>query len=945
MERMSSISPQCNEMKHQYDDCFHEWFTDKFLTGQAKSDDDPCEKLLQVYKDCVHKALKEHKINMESVEKDVLNTDLDKSMSHPQGKERKERCLNRQPLFGRDWRMNSDQSKATQLKKRPTTTNIWKKLVRKVIEGRKKSELDSQFPIESRTFKVLDDQRVSNQKASRQMDCEIKNSTFKDALLSTAILNDMGPNFDNEVEVQRQLCQHRNEYKQQLRGQQKSCNIIQKSPTKKIVEILRSGSYSLDKANDAFNRAVLSKLVKSKKKSIDAVFEGSLHRKCKVPLKNIEINLDRVVWNQLAPDSHDSTGATFKQTSFEKHIGLILPAKENIDHNSSSRVLSELAAANSIVGEESIKVKTEKATPEKRKNRTDSNYEKILSELAATNSKVETSADPAEKEFICSKGIHRGSSEKILSELAAASSSVNELYGKQKNLFKKPTNMKLRREAAAEKSNRSNINGEKILSELAAAGSNIDTRSDVLGIGKIRFEDRHSNGEILNKLAAASCSFGESYVKQKNRFEVTPSTFVKLRKACHIEEKKSLFYQCLPYITGFNKGSDIFFPQLNALLILEPPPQTNEPNDRTSINVDQVIMPTFHVLGNSDFRPDIELELNVSWQDSRLKWDPDVWKIRRFPADIKPLLNVWGPRFSSQSTSHLNYYFDVMTYYDAQLNFDGYINATLGGQLVFTDCRMDVETYPHDDINCCMDFAVSPRDNKAQLSEEQTDASKFSWDDNEGGVWKVGKMEFTRKTILKGAEMINGAQMCVTALRNTAVLGLELSLPMGVSAIVMMCAQFAGKWQMQIYVKMFALFLQIFCFQTLVPNEALNVATRVPRIYIFYHFTIAVTLFSLVQTMIFWALSRRWFKMPPPHRLTSFIHSMGRYLLGDSAVTSKVKGGGAPPTTETANNVVESGNSRSDGYRSEWEIVFATMHAILSIVIILAYLIGVWIIF
>lgn len=419
-----------------------------------------------------------------------------------------------------------------------------------------------------------------------------------------------------------------------------------------------------------------------------------------------------------------------------------------------------------------------------------------------------------------------------------------------------------------------------------------------------------------------------------------------LKTQTDVEEKKSLFYQCLPYITGFNKGSDIFFPQANALLILEPPPQVSETEDKTTVIVDQVVMPTFHVLGNSDFRPDIELELKVSWQDSRLKWDPDVWKIRKFPADIKPLLNVWGPRFSSQSTGRLNYYFDVMTYYDAQLNFDGYINATLGGQLVFSDCRLDVETYPHDDINCCMDFAVSPRDNKAQLAEEQTDPSKFTWDDNEGGVWKVSKMEFTRKTIPKGSEMINGAQMCVTARRNTAVLGMELSLPMGVSAIVMMCAQFAGKWQMQIYVKMFALFLQIFCFQTLVPNEALNVATRIPRIYIFYHFTIAVTLFSLVQTMVFWALSRRWFKMPPPHRLTAFIHSTGRCLLGDSAATSKRKAvSGASSAAEAPSNVVESGDGRGDGYRTEWEMVFATMHAILSIVIIFAYLIGVWIIF
>lgn len=71
---------------------------------------------------------------------------------------------------------------------------------------------------------------------------------------------------------------------------------------------------------------------------------------------------------------------------------------------------------------------------------------------------------------------------------------------------------------------------------------------------------------------------------------------------------------------------------------------------------------------------------------------------------------------------------------------------------------------------------------------------------------------------------------CVVARRNTNVLGMELSMPMGVSAIVMMCAQLAGKWKMQVYVKMFALFLQVFSFQTLIPNEAMSVATKLPRI-------------------------------------------------------------------------------------------------------------------
>uniref|UniRef100_A0A915IQ04 Neurotransmitter-gated ion-channel transmembrane domain-containing protein n=1 Tax=Romanomermis culicivorax TaxID=13658 RepID=A0A915IQ04_ROMCU len=204
--------------------------------------------------------------------------------------------------------------------------------------------------------------------------------------------------------------------------------------------------------------------------------------------------------------------------------------------------------------------------------------------------------------------------------------------------------------------------------------------------------------------------------------------------------------------------------------------------------------------------------------------------------------------------------------------------------------------------------------------------------------------------------------MCIISKRNTGAVGLEMSLPMIVSAVVLMCAQLAGKWKMQVYVKLFAILIQIFAFENLAPNDALSNATRTPKHYfadIFYNFTICLTIVSLFQTMLFWALSRRWFLMPPPYALTLHTKVVSRFLLGDKlerihdAENRPIEngGGGANPTTnqnaQDLNNNNEAGSLNTKKYsnRKEWEAIFATLHAITSILIIVIYIVGVIVIY
>ncbi|ODV62258.1 TRIAP1/MDM35 family protein, partial [Ascoidea rubescens DSM 1968] len=51
----SSFAPECTISKKRYDDCFNNWYTEKFLAGKSMKNE--CQELWLTYKACVDKAL------------------------------------------------------------------------------------------------------------------------------------------------------------------------------------------------------------------------------------------------------------------------------------------------------------------------------------------------------------------------------------------------------------------------------------------------------------------------------------------------------------------------------------------------------------------------------------------------------------------------------------------------------------------------------------------------------------------------------------------------------------------------------------------------------------------------------------------------------------------------------------------------------------------------
>ncbi|KAI1505102.1 putative mitochondrial distribution and morphology protein [Biscogniauxia marginata] len=59
----ASLAPECNEVKERYDTCFLKWYSEKYLRGNGKTDDNECSKLFNDYQKCLKVALKERGID------------------------------------------------------------------------------------------------------------------------------------------------------------------------------------------------------------------------------------------------------------------------------------------------------------------------------------------------------------------------------------------------------------------------------------------------------------------------------------------------------------------------------------------------------------------------------------------------------------------------------------------------------------------------------------------------------------------------------------------------------------------------------------------------------------------------------------------------------------------------------------------------------------------
>uniref|UniRef100_A0A5S6Q7B3 Neur_chan_LBD domain-containing protein n=1 Tax=Trichuris muris TaxID=70415 RepID=A0A5S6Q7B3_TRIMR len=389
---------------------------------------------------------------------------------------------------------------------------------------------------------------------------------------------------------------------------------------------------------------------------------------------------------------------------------------------------------------------------------------------------------------------------------------------------------------------------------------------------------------------------------------------------------------CLPLIIGMVTENNAWMTDLyKGTLAMELPPSA--PNGRTVIYLSTVGVEQFSVSESGTLTSDLEVAFSLSWMDSRLRWDMNTWPFQTFPAKLSIHHQLWGPLFMSKDKRNLFSPSAKVSYKEAVVRSNGNVSTTVSIRVPHVRCTSDLHRYPYDRQSCCFDFRAEPWH---RLRTVVRSSSKLSSGDGDmPSSWLLESVELMPQKVSAGnGELEEYVRTCVTVLRNSAAISAELSLPMAVSAVIFLCAQLTGKWKSQVYMKLVALFIQLFAFQSLTSTTDLSSSSKLPTVYRFYNFTVAMTVLSLLQTLVLWALSRRAFNSPPPHRAVLLANMIGRYLYGWKRGTQA-----KDPTAQMV--LVDSGDA--DG--REWGNFIFTVHSVLSICMIFVYLFGVCLIY
>uniref|UniRef100_A0A1I7XDA7 Neur_chan_LBD domain-containing protein n=1 Tax=Heterorhabditis bacteriophora TaxID=37862 RepID=A0A1I7XDA7_HETBA len=264
----------------------------------------------------------------------------------------------------------------------------------------------------------------------------------------------------------------------------------------------------------------------------------------------------------------------------------------------------------------------------------------------------------------------------------------------------------------------------------------------------------------------------------------------------------------------------------------------------------------------------------MSWKDRRLRWDPAEWKTDTL--NIKSFGRLWVPDINSDKHQTASQSADFVTFQSLQSNNNGNISGRLEFRIQ-AHCDIDYTEYPSDIKHCCFNLQSSLYKRYIKYYLENEDETLDVKDIKTN--WHIMN-SWIKKDTQEGDNKAELLEVCVVARRRSTTLAVELTLPVLISALLLLIAPFFRK----IKVKMFALLLQFMSFQFMAEKTPqIGFGATVPKIYIFYAFTLGVTVISLIQTVIIAAMSRIKRKVPPG-RKSSFLRLHLKNLLSIKTV-------------------------------------------------------------
>ncbi|VDD92517.1 unnamed protein product [Enterobius vermicularis] len=310
-----------------------------------------------------------------------------------------------------------------------------------------------------------------------------------------------------------------------------------------------------------------------------------------------------------------------------------------------------------------------------------------------------------------------------------------------------------------------------------------------------------------------------------------------------------------------------------------------------------------------------------SWKDRRLKWDLGEWKTDVL--NVKSYGRLWVPDINSDKHQTSAQAGEYTQYQNILVKNNGNVTARLEYKIQ-AHCEIDYTNFPDDHKYCCfnMKSTLYPHYIKFFLvrGEDGVDVShvRTNWH-IESATVKQTQNEDDRK-----AQVLN---MCLTVRRRSTTLRIELTIPMMVSSLFVVIAPFFGTFKDQLNIKLFAILIQLLSFTNLASKTPqVGFGDTVPNIYVFYVFTLATSVISLLLTLVISAMSRIQRKLPPAHR----------YTLLASVLNTNLCCGSEP-------GAITDGTSGKDN-QNDWLQIHVAINNIASFFILLAYSIGITVI-
>ncbi|KHN83749.1 Acetylcholine receptor subunit beta [Toxocara canis] len=385
----------------------------------------------------------------------------------------------------------------------------------------------------------------------------------------------------------------------------------------------------------------------------------------------------------------------------------------------------------------------------------------------------------------------------------------------------------------------------------------------------------------------------------------------------------------------------------NALMLLPP---TLAPGETLDVDILSVVVRQMWM--NEVWREmNINGYISLSWKDRRMKWDAADWKTDVL--SVKSYGRLWVPDINSDKHQTSAQSGEYVQYQNILAKNNGNMTARLEFKIQ-AHCQIDYTNFPDDRKYCCftMKSLLYPHYIKYFLTrgERGIDLEKIrtNWH-IEMATIRVEQDEDDRK-----AQVL---EVCLTVQRRSMTLRIELTIPMMVSSLFVVIAPFFGTFKDQLNIKLFAILIQLLSFTNLAgKTPQVGFGNTIPNIYVFYVFTLATSIISLLLTLIISAMARVQRKLPPDVfyvftlatsiislLLTLIISAMARvqrklppahrYTLLASVLNTNLCCGSEP-------GAVTDGTSSKDN-QNDWMQIHIAINNLVSFIILIAYTIGI----